>query len=140
MPEPQWPHKRAGMPWLSDSPAGNICVMQTSAACACELVTAPSVQALCGLPRLQTLDLTSNRLQDLPAAPGPASLRDLWLEANRLQDADALLRSLSAASCLTSLTLYGNPCAGAGCTERVWTALPGLQQLDELTRPTDTSQ
>ena len=95
-------------------------------------------QALRGLPRLRTLDLTSNRLLELPGAPGPACLQDLWLEANRLQDAEALLRSLAAAARLTSLTLHGNPCAGPACTQQAWAALPSLRQLDERTRPAQT--
>ena len=93
------------------------------------------MQALCGLIRLRTLDLTRNKLEELPAVPGAESLQDLWLESNRLADGEALLRSLSSAACLTSLTLHGNPLAGPECSSRAWAALPGLQQLDELSRP-----
>ena len=44
------------------------------------------LQALCGLTRLQTLDLTRNKLEELPAVPGAESLQDLRLESNRLVD------------------------------------------------------
>lgn len=93
------------------------------------------MQALTGLQHLKVLDLTGNRLSELPSLPPGGALRDLWLEGNQLHSAEGLLRSLQSAAALTSLTLHGNPLAGPGLSGQAWATLPTLQKLDLAGRP-----
>jgi len=84
---------------------------------------------LASLSELHTLELSANRLRVVDCA-GFSSLEELWLNANPIQDVDAI-GELVALKKLKTLYLEGCPVSKLEAYRSIVLALvPGLQQLD----------
>ncbi len=91
------------------------------------------MQGLERLPRLRTLDVSSNAVEDVAGLEQLHELQDLWLNDNQI----ATLQLLEPAahspmgSCLTCLYISGNPCMSADGRTAVLAMFPQLQQIDD---------
>ena len=90
-------------------------------------------QGLECLPRLRTLDVSSNAVEDVAGLEQLHELQDLWLNDNRI----ATLQQLEPAARRpmgtgqTCLYISTNPCMSAHGRSAVLAMFPVLQQIDD---------